>query len=380
MKKIEIMRKKKILMFHQVLGTYRIDQFNLLNELFDLEVVYFYDSMQGLKINQKILEEQCNYRFSYFLRGIKYGDRVFRFGMYKKIRQAKPDIIMSYEYSLATQYLLLLRSLGLIRQKIATMVDDSLDMCHNVQTKARELVRNQTVKKLDFLVVMSDEVARFYRKRFGLNEQQVIVSPILQLTERLRKEPDKIEIYAQNYVEKYNLSGKKVLLFVGRFVSAKALPLFLTNISSILHERNDTRLVLVGEGPEKEALITITKEKNMDDKVIFAGKYQSQELYGWYLSASGLVLSSISETFGAVVNEALIFGLPVLCSQLAGASSIINAENGLIFDPLDKEDTVQKLNSFMEKMKVVDDVSLTNKPPLIEDFRDDFRKEWKKLA
>ena len=81
------MRKKKILMFHQVLGTYRIDQFNLLNELFDLEVVYFYDSMQGLKINQKILEEQCNYRFSYFLRGIKYGDRVFRFGMYKKIRQ-----------------------------------------------------------------------------------------------------------------------------------------------------------------------------------------------------------------------------------------------------------------------------------------------------
>ncbi|MPN56100.1 hypothetical protein SDC9_203786 [bioreactor metagenome] len=34
----------------------------------------------------------------------------------------------------------------------------------------------------------------------------------------------------------------------------------------------------------------------------------------------------------------------------------------------------------MEKMKVVDDVSLTNKPPLIEDFRDDFRKEWKKLA
>ena len=374
------MRKKKILMFHQVLGTYRIDQFNLLNELFDLEVVYFYDSMQGLKINQKILEEQCNYRFSYFLRGIKYGDRVFRFGMYKKIRQAKPDIIMSYEYSLATQYLLLLRSLGLIRQKIGTMVDDSLDMCHNVQTKAREFVRNQTVKKLDFLVVMSDEVARFYRKRFGLNEQQVIVSPILQLTERLRKEPDKIEIYAQNYVEKYNLSGKKVLLFVGRFVSAKALPLFLTNISSILHERNDTRLVLVGEGPEKEALITITKEKNMDDKVIFAGKYQSQELYGWYLSASGLVLSSISETFGAVVNEALIFGLPVLCSQLAGASSIINAKNGLTFDPLDKEDTVQKLNSFMEKMKVVDDVSLTNKPPLIEDFRDDFRKEWKKLA
>lgn len=369
-----------MLIFHQVLATYRIDQFNLLNELFDLEVVYLYDSMQGLKINQKILEEQCNFRFSYFLRGIKYGDRVFRFGIYKKVRQAKPDIIMSYEYSLATQYLLLLRSLGLIHQQIGTMVDDSMDMCHNVQSKARELVRNRTVKRVDFLVVMSHEVARFYRYKFSLDEQQIIVSPIVQLTERLRKEPDRVEAYAQNHVEKHNLRGKKILLFVGRFVPAKALPLFLNNISSILQERADTRLVLVGEGAEKEALNTIIKEKNIEDKVLFPGKYQAQELYGWYTSASGFVLPSLFEPFGAVVNEALIFGLPVLCSRLAGATCLINTENGLIFDPSDKEDTVQKLNSFMEKMKVVDDVSLTNKPPLIEDFRDDFRKEWKKLA
>ncbi|HBC39480.1 MAG TPA: glycosyl transferase family 1 [Porphyromonadaceae bacterium] len=374
------MPKKKMLIFHQVLATYRIDQFNLLNELFDLEVVYLYDSMQGLKINQKILEEQCNFRFSYFLRGIKYGDRVFRFGIYKKVRQAKPDIIMSYEYSLATQYLLLLRSLGLIHQQIGTMVDDSMDMCHNVQSKARELVRNRTVKRVDFLVVMSHEVARFYRYKFSLDEQQIIVSPIVQLTERLRKEPDRVEAYAQNHVEKHNLRGKKILLFVGRFVPAKALPLFLNNISSILQERVDTRLVLVGEGAEKEALNTIIKEKNIEDKVLFPGKYQAQELYGWYTSASGFVLPSLFEPFGAVVNEALIFGLPVLCSRLAGATCLINTENGLIFDPSDKEDTVQKLNSFMEKMKVVDDVSLTNKPPLIEDFRDDFRKEWKKLA
>lgn len=368
-----------MLVFHQVLATYRIDQFNLLNELFDLEVVYLYDSMQGLKINQKALEAQCNFRFSYFLRGIKYGARVFRFGIYKKIKEAKPDIIMGYEYSLTTQYLLFLRSLGLIHQTIGSMIDDSMDMCHHVQTRARELVRNQTVERLDFLVVMSNEVSRFYQKRFNLNEQKIIVSPILQITERLRKEPDRLETYAQNYVEKYNLSGKKVLLYVGRFVPEKALPFFLNTISPILQERGDTRFVLVGEGAEKEALTAIIKEKNIEGKVLFPGKYQSQELYGWYLSASGFVLPSISETFGAVINESLIFGLPVLCSQLAGASVLINSENGLIFDPLDKGDTVEKLNLFLKQIKPVDNVSLTSKTPLIEDFRNDFTREWKKL-
>lgn len=373
------MGKKKMLIFHQVLGTYRVDQFNLINELFDVEVVYLYDSMQGLKINQKILEDQCNFRFSYLLRGIKYGDRVFRFGIYKKIKQAKPDIIMSYEYSLATQYLLLLRSFGLIHQKIGSMIDDSLDMCHHVQTKAREIVRNKTVKKLDFLVVMSKEVSMFYQNRFNLSEKQVIVSPILQLSERLRKESDKLEFYTQKYIEKYNLKGKKVLLFVGRFVLAKALPLFLETVSQVLLERDEIKFVLVGEGPEKEKLTKIIKEKNIEEKVLFPGKYQSQELYAWYLSASGLVLPSISETFGAVVNEALIFGLPVLCSRLAGASSIINSENGLIFDPLDKNDSLYKLNSFLERIAPVDEVNLRNRLPLIEDFKEDFVKEWGKL-
>jgi len=51
---------------------------------------------------------------------------------------------------------------------------------------------------------------------------------------------------------------------------------------------------------------------------------EAQQLHAWYLCSSGFVLPSIYEPFGAVVDEALIFGLKVLCSKYAGSSYLIN--------------------------------------------------------
>ena len=374
------MRKKKLLIFHPALAPYRIDQFNSLHELFDLEVVFLFNKLWNFNMDQGKLRDQCNFNISFLLHGPRYKSRLFRFGMYHKIRQVKPDIIMGYEYSFTTQYLILLKSLGLIRQKIGSFIDDSLDICHNVQSKARKFTRNKSIKHLDFLVVMSGEVSRFYQFNFKLKEKQMIVSPILQTSERLRKEQERVEGIAENYVEKFGLKGKKVLLFVGRFIPEKALPLFLQTISPILIERDDIILVLVGEGEEIYPIKKILKEKQLDNKVILPGKYESQELYAWYVCASGFVLPSLSETFGAVVNEALIFGLRVLCSQLAGASCLINSDNGLVFNPLDKEDALKKIDSFLEKLKVVEDISMANNPPLIENHQKEFIKEWGKLA
>lgn len=373
------MQKKKMLIFHQALASYRIDQFNSLNELFDLEVVFLYDNLADFKLNQNSLMKQCNFRISFLLHGPKYKVRLFRFGVLNKIRQLKPNIVLGYEYSLTTQYLLLLRRLGIIRQKIGTTVDDSLDICHNVQSKTREYLRKQSVKQLDFLVVMSKEVSTFYQEKFNLNDTQIIVSPILQLPERLRRDEETIEAVAKTYIEKYQLREKKILLFVGRFVHEKALPLFLETASHELQKRDDVRFVLVGEGPEIEPIQAIANQYRLNDRIIFPGRYEGNELYGWYAIASGFVLPSLSETFGAVVNEALIFGVKVLCSQYAGASCLINSDNGIVFDPKDKRDAETKISLFLDELKAVNKISMVDKPPLIEDYMTRFTYEWNKL-
>jgi len=372
-------KKKKMLIFHPVLATYRIDQFNFLNEIYDLEVVFLFDQMWNFKMDQNKISEQCKFKCSYLLSGPQYKNRLFRFGMYKKIKQIKPDIILGYEYSFTTQYLLLLKKLGIIKQRVGSFIDDSLDICLNVQSKARKYARNNSVNRLDFLVVMSGEVADFYCVNFNLEQENVIISPILQFPERLRRNPEIIEDIAKDYMIDYNLKGKKVLLFVGRFIPEKALDLFIKTASNFFREKDDCLFIIVGEGSESENLKSIVIDEKLVDKVLFPGKFQFEKLYAWYLTSSGFVLPSLSETFGAVVNEALIFGLTVLCSKYAGASSLINTFNGHIFNPLDKSETLYKLELFYNQINPVDEVSLANKPSLIDDHRNNLIKEWGKL-
>jgi glycosyltransferase involved in cell wall biosynthesis len=226
---------------------------------------------------------------------------------------------------------------------------------------------------------MSKEVAHFYKNYFNLNENNVLVSPILQLPERLRKNTEKIELFANQYILQYQLKGKKTILFVGRLVPEKALPQFIEIITPLLLSNSDIRLILVGEGVEEDRLKTIVKGSNLGNRVVFAGKHQAEELYGWYACASGFVLPSVFEPYGAVVNEALIFGLKVFCSHYAGASSLIKLDNGLLFNPLDREDTYDRFQQFIENLKPINDISLVNSPPMIEDFRPFFFQEWGKV-
>jgi len=373
------MNKKKLLIFHPALAPYRVDQFNALSLLFELEVVFLYDNLWSYKMDQSRLLSQLNFKVSWLLKGPRYKGRVFRFGMLKKIRTINPDIIIGYEYSFTTQYLILLKRLGIIRQEIGSVIDDSIDICHHVQSRVRSQARKYAVKQLDFLVVNSDKVSQFYQDTFGLGDHQVIISPLLQDPEKLRSKPAELESVAEKYIQKYNLYEKRVWLFVGRFIPEKALPNFLITFNSILLEQKDTIFVVVGEGDEIQTLKAIIQEKHLEEKVILPGKYEGQELYAWYLCASVFVLPSVSETFGAVVNEALIFGLKVLCSQYAGASCLINSDNGLIFNPLDEKDTKTKINLFMAAIEPVRTVDMTKKPSLMGSHEQQFSNEWRKL-
>ena len=79
------------------------------------------------------------------------------------------------------------------------------------------------------------------------------------------------------------------------------------------------------------------------------------------------------------MNEALIFGLKVFCSKYAGASYLIHSYNGILFDPLIEKQTIDKLNYFLHSINLISSIELMNKPSLIDNYQDDFIKEWRKL-
>lgn len=374
------MKKKKILIFHTALATYRVDVFNALNEIYDVEVVFLFKNLWYYNMKQDDLVAQSQFKMSHLLTGPRYKGRVFRLGVYSKIKKTKPDYIFSYEYSFTTQYLIQLKKLGLIDQKIGSFIDDSMDISLNIQTKVRERARDRGIKYLDYFVLLSKEVAQFYKESFNLREEQVIVAPILQSPHRLRKDMNNLKRIAESYILRYKLANKKVLLYVGRLVEVKALPLFLNTAKRLLKNDEQLKFVVVGDGNELEKLQSIVAKESLEEKIIFVGEYQGAEVHAWYLAASGLILPSLFEPFGAVVNEALIFGLPVLISSRTGASSWIRAKHGLVFDPLNYRDVEKKLQEFVDKIQPVEsNVNIDNKVCLMDFSFEKFKEEWQKL-
>lgn len=129
---------------------------------------------------------------------------------------------------------------------------------------------------------------------------------------------------------------ERFFLFVGRFSSEKNLPRLLDAYAAYRRAagRQAWGLVMVGRGPLDELL---QRRAQGIEGVVFAGFQQPDRLPAYYGLASCLVLPSVSETWGLVVNEALAAGLPVLVSHRCGCvpELVRPGWNGYLCDPLD---------------------------------------------
>jgi 1,2-diacylglycerol 3-alpha-glucosyltransferase len=131
---------------------------------------------------------------------------------------------------------------------------------------------------------------------------------------------------------------ERYFLFVGRFAPVKNV-LRLIEAYAKYQQAAGPRawgLVLVGGGSfEKELRVRAQQLRD----VMFAGFQRMEVVPAYYGLASCLVLPSISETWGLVVNEAMAAGLPVLVSHRCGCvpELVRPGVNGYICDPLDTD-------------------------------------------
>lgn len=150
-------------------------------------------------------------------------------------------------------------------------------------------------------------------------------------------------------------------LYVGRFSEEKSLSCLLRAFGSVLTASPRARLVLVGAGPEADALKMQAGSLGIAAAVEFAGAMGPDALAHHYASATCMVLPSRSEPWGLVVNEALHYGCPVVVSENCGCVPELVHEGitGYVFRTDDAEDLADKLTRlpkvFRDAEKVADD-------------------------
>lgn len=129
------------------------------------------------------------------------------------------------------------------------------------------------------------------------------------------------------------LTNKRVILYVGRILYEKGLFDLIDAFNAVKNEFSDLSLVIVGSGPAENELTGRIEEYGIDERVIMTGFLAGKELIKAYQLAEVIVIPSHFEAgFALVAIEAMIFGVPIIASNVGGLSEGIDDGNdGLLY-------------------------------------------------
>ena len=142
-------------------------------------------------------------------------------------------------------------------------------------------------------------------------------------------------------------ASNRVIVTVGRLGIEKNVDELLEGMKLYLEKRQDITLVIVGDGPHKEALMERAKELRIEDSIVFTGMIEAREIYKYYQLGDVFVSASNSETQGLTYIEALANGIPIVCKEDECLFGVLkDGVNGYMFTSI--EEMVQRVDELLE--------------------------------
>ncbi len=149
---------------------------------------------------------------------------------------------------------------------------------------------------------------------------------------------------------RYNLNwGKeKILVSIGRLAAEKNLKTLLSAFALVMQSNQNTRLVIIGDGPQKEELKKFAKDLGIAECVLFTGLVPFDQIPKYLKAADLFCFASVSETQGLVTMEAMAAGLPVVAVKGTGTSEIVQDGITGILTENTPESLAQAINQVLD--------------------------------
>jgi glycosyltransferase involved in cell wall biosynthesis len=120
-----------------------------------------------------------------------------------------------------------------------------------------------------------------------------------------------------------------VIGYVSRIAAEKNIGYLAEALSLVAASRPGARFLFVGDGPARSEL-----ERKMGPHARFAGYRSGDDLADHYAAADLFAFSSLTETFGNVILEAMASGLPVVALRAGGVGDTVRpGETGVLIEP-----------------------------------------------
>lgn len=135
-------------------------------------------------------------------------------------------------------------------------------------------------------------------------------------------------------------------------------------------DKKNTKLLLIGDGPEKANYIFLAKQLEIYDKVIFAGYQSNVTLF--YKMMSIFCLVSANEAFGLVVAEAMLNKIPVVVTKVGGMKYIVlDNITGFTVEPYQVQEIANKFEIFYRNKFLINKMGKKGYARAISEFTEE---------
>ncbi len=270
----------------------------------------------------------------------------------------------------------------LVEQKIQIPVITTLhgtDITLIGRDSSYKVIVDFSINKSDGVTAVSDYLKNETYSAFDVKKDIEVIPNFIDL-ERFKKSNK------SHFKKAICPNDEKIITHVSNFREVKRVPDVVATFDKIIKNGVDAKLLLVGDGPDRQKAETACRELGICDKVRFLGK---QEQVEEVLSISDLFLiPSGSETFGLAALEAMSCSVPVISSDIGGLPEVnIHGETGFLCKLGDVEEmakysveilTDEKLHNKLSKnaRKRAEEFELTKIVEKYEDYYLSIKKSY----
>ena len=347
----------KVVVLHPPLYPVNHSFFNELGKYVEL-VVFSFGNQPGLHSQWKV-EDYIQSDNNYELKILKGKTNLDRFAVsYRtqlnpsflfKVKKENPDIIISVAFWFPSLYVSFFNSI--LKSKLIILTD-AIKQTEKNNSKLRKTLRLFISKKANAFIAGSDLTVSYLKEFFPKTtiKKSLQTIDVIEWKKDIDKLPNKSKLK-----EELGFSKKQItLLCVSNYIPLKNLEKLINEVALI----HNCDLYLIGEGDLKPQFEIQIKACNATNRIKLVNRQVGEQLKKYYKASDIFVFPSNRDTFGYVVVEALASGLPVICSENAGASSLIEIEkNGYVVNPQNDftsyiNKTISNMQSMSEKASI----------------------------
>ena len=248
--------------------------------------------------------------------------------MFLELARAPEDVLISYELGLIGLYAGLSK---LFRpHKVVSLVEGDYRHLGRAGTAPlKVMARRFTARFIDVFVANNPPAREYLIRTLGVPEDKIIVGWWLAgMPADLPARPLAIAAVPE---------GSPLFVCAGRLIPQKGIDLVIRALPIYRRQFGPCTLWVIGEGPERESLVQLSRRLGVEAMVTFLGTVDHQVLKGAFQACQAFVFPTLQDFVGRVVVEALSAGAPVVVSPMTGAVGTIvhDGVNGIVVDPRD---------------------------------------------